>query len=55
MIKLICTNCKTVWYTANTVSWGSCDACDGELKLIDDNNFENTIDIAEKETAATSE
>lgn len=32
MIRLVCKECGTEWFTANTKSDMKCDVCGGELK-----------------------
>lgn len=32
MRKLVCTQCETIWYTANTFEVQKCDNCGGNLK-----------------------
>lgn len=36
MIKLICIQCNTIWYTCSTKDNQKCDKCNGELKEIVD-------------------
>jgi hypothetical protein len=49
MIKLVCTVCHQTWYTANTVSFGDCDYCHGELIQVDVNQsvhkYSSNIDV----------
>lgn len=44
MIKLQCTKCGKIWYTANTVDNQLCDDCWGELIVVSEKNEKKTVD-----------
>lgn len=59
MIKLVCTECNSDWFTANTAWDGCCEKCGGKLIESDDllshtdlNSIHKGID-AEREIAST--